>query len=177
MRAKEKVWPIGEIYNRKTALDVRLWLYFGKYATFDGAEVYMKFGDSPAESALIPAEFVDEDIRLTMAWKWWKSQGASHRAMTGLYPMARIYISDEWGCSDSDFLTYWAKHKTFSGAEVYIWPIHLWAPCGDEDDETWEWHMYEKTREWLDPDWDSDDSHDGAWATWARKSNLGLHRI
>ena len=107
MKANLKDWPTGEIYNRKNALDVGMWLHFGKYATFKGAEVHMKFGGSAVDSALIPAELDDEDIRSAMAWKWWESQGASHMAMTGLYPMARIYISDEWGCSDRDLLADW----------------------------------------------------------------------
>ena len=66
--------------------------------------------------------------------------------------MARIWTSDEWGCSDSDLLAYWLEHKTFSGAVVHIWPIHLWAPCEDEDDTEWEWHVYWKTKEWFEQD-------------------------
>ena len=57
MKAKKKDWPTGVIYNRKIALDVRLWLYFGRYATFDGAEVHMTYGDSQAESAPSPLPF------------------------------------------------------------------------------------------------------------------------
>ena len=169
MKAKKKDWPTGVIYNRKKALDVRLWRHFGRYATFDGAEVHIEYGDSPAEPApsLLPFElppvdilFEYDDICLAMAGKWRVSQGLSCWATTSVYPMARIWINDEWGCSDSDLLRYWAEHETFSGVEVSIWPIHIYAPRGDEDDEAWEWHMYEKTMEWLDTDWDSDGSHD-----------------
>ena len=153
MKANLKDWPTGEIYNRKIALDVGMWLHFGKYATFDGAEVYMKFRDSsPAESALIPAEFANldirfEDIRFTMAVKWWVSQGPSHRATKSLYPMARIWTSDEWGYSDRYLLAYWLQHKTFSGAAVHIWPVPVYPPCEDEGDTEWDWHVYEQTRE------------------------------
>ena len=81
-------------------------------------------------------------------------------AEKSLYPMARIWTSDECSYSDRYLLAYWLQHKTFSGAAVHIWPIHLYPPCEDEGDTEWDWHVYKKVGEWIYPDAESDDSDD-----------------